>query len=526
MVTENARFTGIEHVPTGTPIMAVRNLTKSFGATQALTNVSIDFLAGEIHCLLGENGAGKSTIGKIIGGLYAADCGEMVFQGRTVSFDSIRAARACGIAVVYQELSLAPDLSIRANLQLGSEGARHPFAKLKHKAEAEQARTVLRKLGLAIDVEQKVRDVSVATQQLVEIAKALMQKPKLVIFDEPTAMLGAVEKRKFFDVLRALREAGTASVLITHHIEDVMEVSDRVSIMRNGKLVDSFAMDAGIDSETVLERLTGKKITASAARKHSFGAETFLQIDNAVHRNGDSAALSARRGEIVGFYGVVGCGAEKIVHGLTGLADVRPLSFVLDGAAFNPRSTVHALARGVSYSPSGRASNGIFSTRSIRENLNLTQLSRLSKFGLISNRIECDSSDELLKRFKVKFGDAGHLITSLSGGNQQKVLLARAMARAQKLLVLEEPTAGIDVEAKNEIHERIRDLAGTGVTVILVSSDLMETIALCDSVFTMYGGNVVRKYADPQLDDQASIIADVLGQSITIQATQTAVHDL
>jgi ribose transport system ATP-binding protein len=513
MVTENARIECIEPGPSVIPIMAVRSLTKNFGATQALKDVSIEFLAGEIHCVLGENGAGKSTIGKIVGGLYAADRGDMVFEGRTVAFDSIRAARACGIAVVYQELSLAPDLSIRANLQLGSEGARYPFARLKHKAEADQARAVLQKLGLDIDIEQPVRAVSVATQQLVEIAKALMQKPKLVIFDEPTAMLGAVEKRKFFDVLRALREEGTASVLITHHIDDVMEVSDRVSIMRNGKLVDSFAMGAGIDAETVLERLTGKKIKASAARKHSFGAADFLQIDNAVHRNGDSAVLSARRGEIIGFYGVVGCGAEKIVQGLTGLDDARPLSFVLDGAPFKPRSTVHALASGVSYSPSGRASNGIFATRSIRENLNLTRLSRLSKFGLISNRTERDSSEQLLQRFKVKYGDAGHLITSLSGGNQQKVLLARAMARAEKLLVLEEPTAGIDVEAKNEIHERIRELAATGVTVILVSSDLMETIALCDSVFTMYGGKVVRKYADPQLDDQASIVSDVLGQA-------------
>ena len=513
MVTENACIATIAPGRRAEPVMAVRSLTKSFGATRALIDVSIEFLPGEIHCLLGENGAGKSTIGKIIGGLYAADQGDMVFEGSVVSFDSIRAARGRGVAVVYQELSLAPHLSIRANLQLGCEGARHPFARLRHKAEADQARAVLSKLGLDVDVEQRVCDIPVALQQLVEIAKALMRKPKLVIFDEPTAMLGAVEKRKFFDVLRTLRQEGVASVLITHHIDDVMEVSDRISIMRNGRLVDSFAMDPALDAQAILERLTGKRIAMTAARKQSLGADAFLRIEHLTRRDGQPMSLSARRGEIVGFYGVVGCGAEQVVHGLAGLADARPLSFVLDGAPYRPRSVVHALAQGVSYSPSGRASNGILATRSIRENLNLTRLSSFSRFGLVSGRRERDSSELLLQRFKVKFGDAGDLITSLSGGNQQKVLLARAMARAQRLLVLEEPTAGIDIEAKNQIHACIRELAGQGVTVVLVSSDLMETISLCDAVFTMYGGKVVRKYADPQLDDQASIIADVLGQA-------------
>jgi ABC-type sugar transport system ATPase subunit len=521
MITETTGIARIVPETASNQILAVRNLTKSFGATRALVDVSVAFLQGEIHCLLGENGAGKSTIGKIIGGLYAADEGGIFFQGRPVSFRSTREARACGIAVVYQELSLAPDLSVRANLRLGTEGARHPFAKLKHKQETDESVAVLRKLGLDIDVEQKVRDLPVALQQLIEISKALMQSPRLVIFDEPTAMLGAVEKRKLFDVLRVLRAEGTASVMITHHIEDVMEVGDRVSIMRNGKLVDSFPMDASIDGDIVLERLTGKKIQTTAVRRNTHGADNFLQIDHMVNRDGTPTSLMARRGEIVGLYGVVGCGADKIVHGLAGLGDARPLSFMIDGKPFKPRNTVQALAQGVSYLPSGRASNGIFATRSIRENLNLTQLTRLSKLGVVSKRAEREITGELLRRFMVKYGDAEHLITSLSGGNQQKVLLARAIARVEKILVLEEPTAGIDVDAKHEIHERIRELASKGVTVVLVSSDLIETITLCDTVFTMYGEKVMQKYADPQLDDQASIISDVLGQNANIQAVHT-----
>jgi ribose transport system ATP-binding protein len=407
---------------------------------------------------------------------------------------------------------------------LGSEGARHPFARLDHKAETEQAKAFLARLGIDIDVEQHVRSFPVAVQQMVEIGKALMQNPRLVIFDEPTAMLGAFEKQKFFDVLRTLRREGVASVLITHHIEDVMDVSDRVSIMRNGKLVDSFAMDRGIDAELVLARLIGKKSQAATVRLNPFREEKFLQIENGVQANGARISMSARRGEIIGLYGVVGCGPERIAHGLAGLADVRPWSFVIDGVTFKPRNPVEALRVGVAYLPAGRASNSIFPSRSIRENLNLAQLSRFSKFGLVSHRAERTATEELLRLFRVKYNHADDLITSLSGGNQQKVVLARVIARAEKLLVLEEPTAGIDIETKYEIHERIRELAGKGVTVILVSSDLIETITLCDSVFTMYSGGVVRKYTYPQLEDQAAIISDVLGQK-AIQQPQTEVLD-
>lgn len=499
-------------------MLEIRHLTKNFGATRALADVSLSFLEGEIHCLLGENGAGKSTIGKIIGGLHKADAGELLFRGQPVALNSISEARACGIAVVYQELSLAPDLSVRANLQLGSHGSRNPFARLRHRQEADEAITVLRGLGLEIDIEQEVGNLPVATQQLIEIAKALMQSPQLVVFDEPTAMLGAVEKQKFFEVLRVLRKKGTASILITHHIDDVMAVGDRISIMRNGRLVDSFPMEPSLEEETILERLTGKKVQAAPPKLQIQHGDDFLRIDNAQWHNKASAPLTAQRGEIVGFYGVVGCGAERIIQGLAGVQDARPLSFSIDGKQFKPRNTSQAFKQGVSYLPSGRAANGILPTRSIRENIMLTQLNRLSKFGIVSGNSECKSADDLLKRFAVKFEDADHLITSLSGGNQQKVLLARAMARAEKLLVLEEPTIGIDVDAKHEIHEHIRALAKTGVTVVLLSCDLLETLALCNSIFTMCDGEVMQNYTNPTLEDQAAIISDVLGQNADARA--------
>ena len=226
-------------------LVQVRGLQKAFGATRALVNVSTDFRAGEIHCVLGENGAGKSTLGKILGGLYQADAGELLIEGEKVSFTSPRAAHAAGVAMVYQELSLAPDLSVRANLWLGAEAASSPFSSISRRKEHERAASVVRKLGIEVDLEQPVGQLPVAIQQLIEIGKSLMFSPRVIVFDEPTAMLGAVEKQKFFDVLRQLRGEGVAAVLVTHHIEDVMAVSDRVTIMRNGQVVDSFPMGAG-----------------------------------------------------------------------------------------------------------------------------------------------------------------------------------------------------------------------------------------------------------------------------------------
>ncbi len=497
-------------------VLQVRNLTKTFGATRALTGVTLDFFQGEIHCVLGENGAGKSTLGKIIGGLYSADEGEVLFEGRAVNFSDPREARSAGVTMVYQELSRAPLLSIRGNLWLGSERRAFPLSLTRAKHEREIARKALARLGMdAIDVERPVRELPMAMQQLVEIGKSLMFEPKVVIFDEPTAMLGAVEKERFFEVLRSLRASGIAAVLVTHHIEDVMAVGDRVTIMRNGSVVDSFPMTEELDAETVVERLTGKRQSAvEHAEKDWSSNQPLLHIDNLDSANGPMS-LAVGRGEIVGFYGVVGCGAERLLAGLVGLerrADLAPVCYRIAGKAYAPHSTSRALRKGVAYLPAGRASNCVLPSRSIRDNLLLTQLRSLTRFGLLSPRRERERCTELLENCGVKFGHAEDRITSLSGGNQQKVLLARAMACAKTLLVLEEPTAGVDIEAKRQIHIRVRAIAESGIAVVLTSSDLLETISLCDTVVTMYAGNVANIYRQPTINDQPAIIADVLGQ--------------
>jgi len=498
------------------PLVSLKGVTKRFGATLALNKVSIAFYPGEIHCVLGENGAGKSTIGKIIGGIYAPDEGTLEVHGSSVAFRAIKDSRAHGLAMVFQELSLAPDLSVRANLRLGSQKAGGMFRLLRHGDEVEEAHTILATLGCDLDVERPVKELSVGLQQVIEIAKALLQAPALLVLDEPTAMLGSGEKNKLFSVLRGLRDAGKSLILVTHHVEDVVELADRVSIMRNGTLVDSFVMHPDLDANHILARLTGGKLpkptpTGNRIENH----DNVLHIMGVPQRRGESEGIRVRRGEIIGLYGVVGCGAERVVRALCAVQRSKEFQFELAGQPFDPRHPAHAAACGVSYLPAGRARNGIFASLSIRENLCLSMLDKLGRYGFVSSRAE---RGEALRtqHFGVKYSDMDAPITSLSGGNQQKVLMARVMARARHVLVLEEPTAGIDSHAKFSLHERIRDLANAGVSVVLLSSDLIETIQLCHRIFTFYEGSVVKQYENPTLDDQSEIVSDVLGQSLNL----------
>ncbi|AHF75324.1 ABC transporter, ATP binding component [Sodalis praecaptivus] len=498
------------------PLLRIEGLSKRFGATQALNKVSIQFQAGEIHCVLGENGAGKSTIGKIVSGLYQADEGTIWYDDLQVSFGSSREARHAGVVMVYQELSLAPSLSVRANLWLGAEKGKTVLSLTRKSQEVTRVREVLHQLGLVdIDMEQAVASFPIAVQQLIEIGKSLMSQPRVIVFDEPTAMLSAVEKDRFFAVLRRLRATGMASVLVTHHIEDVLAVSDRVTIMRNGAVVDAFAVTNDVDADFIVARLTGKPPGSHSINDK--GKQKFAPLLDFEHlpvSSGGYRVFTVGRGEVVGIYGVVGCGGEDLLRNLVGFLPTpsgASTRFRLEGHEWRPKNVTEALRKGVAWLPAGRASHCVYPTLTIAENLMMTQLTSVSRIGFISTRRMDAVADKLLRACGVKFGDKHDLLTSLSGGNQQKVVLARAMASARKLLVLEEPTAGVDIDAKHEIHQRIRALASSGVAVIMLSSDLGETMSLCDTVWTMFHGRMVSTYRNPDENDKASIIADVVG---------------
>jgi ribose transport system ATP-binding protein len=485
------------------PLLEIRRLAKRFGQTQAVADVSLSFQAGEVHCLLGENGAGKSTIGKMIAGLFAPDSGEILIEGRAHPLGSIADARAHGIAVVFQELSVVPDLTVTENICLGTE-RRRPFTLVDRASEAARARTLLAELGLALDSNARLRDLSAAARQQVEIVKALALDPRIIVLDEPTAMLGMTERSELLALVRRLKEQGRAIVYVTHHIDEVIQIADRVSILKDGALVASFDMTPDIDAETIMERLAGKRAAVEKQALAARAGQPLLVIDGLP----GGTAITIHAGEIVGLYGVVGCGRERIAEAIVGLD--RSGELTLKGRAYNPSSPRDAATHSIAYLPAGRAQNGILPGRAIAENLMLTQLGRVARFGVLSETAQAREVVAQLSRLRASYRDQRQPITSLSGGNQQKVLLGRCLGAGAELVVLEDPTAGVDIAAKHDIHELIREKARAGLAVLLVSSDLEETIALSDAVYTMFAGRLVSRYDDPQPSDEPAIVADVL----------------
>ena len=508
--------------------LEVKGLRKRFGATLALDNVRIAFQRGRVHCVLGENGAGKSTLGKIIGGVYTADAGAVLIDGREVEIGSVARARELGVAVVFQELSLAPDLSVRANLMLGIERRGHLFARVRAAEERRRAQEVLDKLEVAIGTEERVGDLPVAMQQMIEVAKALVRQPRMIILDEPTAMLSEPDKRRLFAVIHKLRSDGTALAFITHHMEDVHAVADIVSIMRDGRVVDSFSVSDTRDSSSILEKLSGTRAHRRSESSRATSRTPTLSIAGLRDRAGNAASVEVASGEIVGLYGVAGCGAERLARALVGLAGSTEVSATFNGEPLLARTPAQARRRGIAYLPTGRARHGILPGRPIRENLNVSQLKSYARLGVVSRRLEANGTHAQLTANAVKFGNIEDDITVLSGGNQQKVLMARVLAAGSRLLVLEDPTAGIDIEAKRQIQQAIRARAAAGAAVILISSDLLETIEMVDTLYTLYAGKIVHCYSPPRFEDRGAIVADVIGQgpsAVDYQPERSSIAD-
>jgi len=490
-------------------LLSLSNVTKTFGPTRALKGATLEVRRGDVHCLLGENGAGKSTIGKILAGLYSADSGQIVLDGFEISPASVAEARALGIAIVFQELSLAPHLTVVENISLGSE---HGLGFAARRLEEARCRDLLAALGaIDIPIKTSVGTLPVAQQQLIEIAKALVSDPKLIVLDEPTAMLSRTEKDSLFDALRKLRDAGKTFIFVTHHLDEVIDLGDAVSILRDGIVVDSFALTDDFSADDVLTRMGSVRNVSKPATLVDKRNEPFLSV----HRSGttDDLPIEIGKGEIVGLYGVVGCGREELTGALSGCRRSSRFRMTLDGARYAPKDTASAVRHGIAYLATGRAANGILPTLSIRDNLTIGQLGRFSRAGIINRCDERKRSDEQLGSLKVRMRSADDPITSLSGGNQQKVLVGRCLRTAGRLLVLEDPTAGIDLAAKAEIHGIIRSSVSDGSAVLLTSSDLRETLALCSRVYTLFGGRVIACYSGDLETYEDDIVADILGNT-------------
>lgn len=441
-----------------------------------------------------------------------ADRGAIYRDGCEVAIHDLAFARTRGIAMVFQEFSLAPDLDIIENMFLGRERPARLPGFVDRKREETACRAMLDRLGLALDPRQPVRRLGMAQKQLLEIGKALSAQPAVLILDEPTASLTRREIERLFALVRQLRDTGTAILYVTHHLREVLEIGDEVSIMRDGRIVTNLEVTRGTTEEELIELLIGRAPNRQVAASVTFARAPLLEIVDLHTRGCSGVSFHIGEGEIVGLYGVVGCGREEIGRALVGLHPVRGGHIALAGARYTALDPADALASGVGFLPSDRKQEGVLPNRPIRENLTLANLRAMTQGGFVRQRFEREVTAEQLGALGVKYASAEDLITTLSGGNQQKVLFGRAFLARPKLLVLEDPTAGIDIGAKQDLYRSIRGHARDGMGLLWMSSDLTETLTLCDRVYAMYNGRIVTEIVAPSLTDEEHLLAAVLGR--------------
>ncbi len=501
------------------PVLETTELKKAFGPTQALTGASVSLRSGEVHILLGENGSGKSTLAKILAGVHEPDQGSIHVNGAEVSTANTRHSRELGIAIVFQELSLAPDLTVADNLFLGTDASLSQFAIIDRRRERQSSSRVTSRLGLEIDLDMRVRQLPMAQKQMVEITKALLQDPLILIFDEPSSALSEREKLHLFQVIRRLKDEGVAILYITHHLREVAEIGDRVSVMRDGRIVVTTAVSKELTEARLLELLTGRQFIMKQSSKMAVQAAPILVVEGLCSPAIEGVTFSLRPGEIVGLYGVVGCGREDVARVLVGIMQPRAGRIVWKGKPLLVTSPDAALRVGISYLPMDRTENGILAVRSIRENLNLSSLDSFVRFGIVRLHRERKMTVKRLAELGVRYRSTEAAISTLSGGINKKVMFGRAMGPQPDLVILEDPTAGIDMGVKLELYQQLRLWADRGTCFLWLSSDLVETLSLCDRVYAMYAGNIVNEFIGPTLADEEALLAAVLGRATSRAAS-------
>jgi rhamnose transport system ATP-binding protein len=492
------------------PIVSVQHVTKAFAGVQALGDVSLDLYPGEAHALVGENGAGKSTLVKILGGVHLPDSGSLIADGGEAILAGPADARDLGIAVIYQEPTLFPDLTVAENVFIGRQPLRSGH-RIDARAMDKAVTEIFERLGVRLDPDRIARGLSIAEQQLVEIAKALSLDAKVVIMDEPTAALSPVEAQRLFGVVATLREHGTAVLFISHRLEEVLAICQRVTVLRDGKLVMSQEL-AGVTSDDLVRAMVGRDVRAAEHERHEPG-RTVLEVDR-LTREGVFVDISfdLRAGEVVALAGLVGAGRSEVARAIFGIDRYDAGSVRLLGRQLRGGSPTAAMRAGIGFVPEDRRQQGLVMDLSTEQNIALASLGRLSRGGLLFHRVERAFAVRWAKTLQVKYGRIAGEVSMLSGGNQQKVVLAKWLSRKPSVLIVDEPTRGIDVGTKSEVHRLISSLATDGVAVLVISSELPEVLAVADRILVMREGRLVSTIAREDATEER-IIAAGTGQS-------------
>lgn len=485
------------------PLLTLKGVTKRFPGVLALNAVELEVRAGEVHVLLGENGAGKSTLINVVSGTFPPDEGDFTFAGQAMDGLTPHRARLLGISPVFQEFSLAPNLTVEENLFLGREVSR--FGVLDRAAMRDKAREIIAELAFDLDPRRPVGTLSRAHQQMVEIAKALLGNVRLLILDEPTASLTEAETEKLFSLVERLKADGVGIIYVSHRLREIVRLADRITVLRDGAYVAT--VDAkGVTEDDLVELMTGRKVDVLfPAIPHAPGAPLVqTQGLTLANRSVQNVNFVARAGEITGIAGLVGCGKSELVRALYGLEMIESGEVSLDGEAFIPTSPSRALKAGICYFPSDRVSEGLALGRPIRENASMAALNEpdVSRRGVLRGGSEKSFIQSAVDRLSLRPANIESAVGNLSGGNRQKVMLARGLTRNTRIYLFDEPTVGIDVGAKVEVYEFMKTLVTQGAAVVLVSSELPEVLHLSNRVYVMHRSQMIAELGGADITEQ------------------------
>ncbi|MEL6550074.1 MAG: sugar ABC transporter ATP-binding protein [Pseudomonadota bacterium] len=488
------------------PVLRLEHITKTFPGVKALDDVSFSVLPGEVHALMGENGAGKSTSMKVLGGIYQPDEGAIFVEEEQVVMHGPLDAKAKGIVFIHQELSLASELTVAENIYLG-ELPRRGFGRVDWATLYTKTDAILKKLKVGFNARTRVGDLSIANQQMVEIARALTVDAKAVIFDEPTASLTDAEKVVLFDVIADLQKEGVGIVYISHRMEEIFKITDRVTVLRDGQYVGTVETAAS-NEESVTNMMIGRSLDLSRNTSHHELGDVALEVRGlSCGKLFEDVSFEVRRGEVLGFYGLVGAGRTEIAETLFGLRDPSAGEILLDGQSVRISSPQDAIAKGISLVPEDRKGQGLVLGMNLRDNMTLPQVDDLRAGPFVAEGAEVAIYDLYREKLDIRAPGWKAQAGNLSGGNQQKIVIGKWLSMQPNVLIVDEPTRGIDVGSKSEIHKLLRGLAAQGYAVIVISSEMPEVLHVSDRIVAMYSGRVMRTFTSEEVTEDNLIQA-------------------
>ena len=490
----------------------MKGIDKSFGSNQVLKNAGFYLKDGEVHALMGENGAGKSTLMKILTGVYTRDAGTVLVDGKEVLYKSPQEAEKAGIVFIYQELNVLFDLTVEENLFMGKEITKK-FGICDKKAMKEKAQEVMERMGVNIPVTALMSDLSVGQQQMVEICKALMLDAKVLIMDEPTAALTQSETRFLFEVIKSLRKKGVSIVYISHRMEEIFELCDRITVLRDGTYVDTkYIKDITLDD--IVQMMIGRTIGERFPKREAKIGEEVLRVEGLTHEKlFRNVSFSVRAGEVLGFSGLMGAGRTEIMHAIFGNIPVKEGKIFVEGNEVTIKNPRQAIKAGIGFITEDRKTEGLLLEKSIAENIEIANLGKISQNSVLQKAKQREIVKRGIEEFRIRCFGPEHECHNLSGGNQQKVVLAKWIYTDPKILILDEPTRGVDIGAKKEIYSVINELAAKGVAVIMVSSELPEVLGMSDRIAVVHEGKITG-ILDAKDADQAKVMTLATGGNV------------